>query len=61
MRRFTGDAAFDDTLPQAEGILQAGFRVDAERLAAEFGDWLTKKKGNGARVAVHIAEERKTE
>lgn len=57
MRRFTGNAAFDDTLPQAEGILEAGHSVDATRLAEEFGDWLTKKKGNGAIVTVHISEE----
>ena len=35
MRRFTGDAAFDDTLPQAEGVLEAGFRVNSDRLAEE--------------------------
>ena len=39
MRRFTGNAAFDDTLP--------------------VGEWLTRKKGNGSAVAVHISEEKK--
>ncbi len=48
--------AFDDTLPQAEGILEAGHSVDAARLAEEFGDWLTKKKGHGAIVTVHTSE-----
>jgi len=56
MRRFTGEAAFDDTLPRGEGVLEAGFGVDAQRLAAEMGDWLTKKKGGGKRVAVEIRE-----
>lgn len=56
MRRFTGDTAFDDTLPRSDGILEAGFGVDAHRLAAEMSDWLTKKKGGGKRVAVEIRE-----
>ncbi|HXE76606.1 MAG TPA: hypothetical protein VNN18_13355 [Candidatus Xenobia bacterium] len=56
MRRFTGEAAFDDTLPRADGLLEAGFRVDAARLAVEMSDWLTKKKGGGRRVEVEIRE-----
>ena len=56
MRRFTGEAAFDDTLPRADGVLEAGFRVDAARLAAEMSDWLTKKKGAGKPVRVEIGE-----
>jgi len=56
MRRFTGQAAFDDTLPRADGVLEAGFQVDTARLAAEMGDWLTKKKGGGKRVQVEIRE-----
>lgn len=57
MRRFTGDAAFDDTLPQAEGVLEAGFHVNSDRLAEELSGWLTRKKGVGKKVAVHISEE----
>jgi hypothetical protein len=56
MRRFTGEAAFDDTLPRGEGVLEAGFGVDAQRLAAEMSDWLTKKRGGGRRVGVEIRE-----
>ncbi len=56
MRRFTGDAAFDDTLPRSNGLLEAGFRVDPRRLAAEMSDWLTKKKGAGQRLEIHITE-----
>lgn len=56
MRRFTGDAAFDDTLPRADGLLEAGFRVDSSRLATDLGDWLSKKKGGGKQVEVHITE-----
>lgn len=58
MRRFTGDAAFDDTLPQGHGVLEAGFRVDSERLAAEMGAWLTKKKGGGQQIHIQISEAR---
>ncbi|MGH9803745.1 MAG: hypothetical protein ACRD4D_01135 [Candidatus Acidiferrales bacterium] len=56
MRRFSGDAAFDDTFPRADGELEAGFRVDAARLAVEMSDWLTKKKGSGKKVEVYISE-----
>ena len=59
MRRFTGNAAFDDTLPVGDGVLRAGFQVETEQLAAEFSQWLTRKKGNGSVVAVHISEEKK--
>jgi hypothetical protein len=55
MRNFTGSAEFDDTLPTAEGRLEAGLCVDPTRLAAALGDWLTKRgKGNGHPVAVEI-------
>ena len=56
MRRFSGEAAFDDTLPRSDGVLEAGFRVNPARLAAEMSDWLTKKKGGGKRVQVEIRE-----
>lgn len=56
MRRFTGDAAFDDTFPRRDGVLEAGYRVDLERLAAGLSDWLTRKKGGGRRVHIHITE-----
>lgn len=55
MRNFTGSAEFDDTLPTADGRLEAGLRVDPARLAAALGDWLTKRgKGSGQPVAVEI-------
>ena len=34
MRNFTGSAEFDDTLPLADGLLEAGFRVAPARLAS---------------------------
>jgi len=55
MRNFTGSAEFDDTLPTGEGTLEAGLKVDPERLAAAIGEWLTKRgKGNGKPVTVEI-------
>lgn len=56
MRRFTGEAAFDDTLPVAEGEIEAGTHVDAERLREAMRDWLTKKKGAGKKVEIRIEE-----
>jgi hypothetical protein len=59
MRNFTGSPEFDDTLPVAEGQLEAGLRVDTGRLAAAMGEWFTKRgKGNGQPVKVEIREAR---
>jgi hypothetical protein len=56
MRNFTGSAEFDDTLPTADGLLEAGLNVDPARLAAAMSDWFTKRgKGNGQPVVVEIA------
>ena len=55
MRNFTGQAEFDDTLPVGEGLLEAGFRVDAQRLAQAMSDWFTRRgKGQGHPVEVQI-------
>lgn len=56
MRRFTGEVVFDDTLPVADGELEAGREVDRERLARALADWLSKKKGAGKTIAVEIEE-----
>jgi hypothetical protein len=59
MRNFTGAAEFDDTLPTGEGRLEAGLRVQPERLAAAMSEWFTRRgKGNGQPVTVEIREER---
>lgn len=58
MRNFTGSAEFDDTLPTGDGKLEAGLRVDPERLAAAMSEWFTRRgKGNGRAVIVNIREE----
>lgn len=55
MRNFTGSGEFDDTLPTGEGRLEAGSKVDIQRLAAVMSEWLTKRgKGNGQAVKVEI-------
>ena len=55
MRSFTGSAEFDDTLPTGEGQIEAGFRVEPERLAEALSSWFTKRgKGNGQPVQVEI-------
>ena len=58
MRNFTGAAEFDDTLPLADGILEAGLRVDPARLARALAGWLNRRgKGSGQPVEVEIREE----
>lgn len=42
MRNFTGAAEFDDTLPTGEGRIEAGLRVQPERLATALEEWLVK-------------------
>jgi hypothetical protein len=57
MRNFTGSAEFDDTLPTAEGRLEAGLAVDLARLAAAMSEWFTKRgKGDGHPVVVELQE-----
>ena len=43
MRNFTNDAVFDDTLPAADGLLEAGYRVPLDRLQTAMQDWFRRK------------------
>jgi len=43
MRNFTNDAVFDDTLPVADGLLEAGHRVPLDRLQPSMEDWFRRK------------------
>jgi hypothetical protein len=43
MRNFTNDSVFDDTLPVADGLLEAGHRVPLDRLQAAMEDWFRRK------------------
>ena len=55
MRNFTNSADFDDTLPTADGHVEASFRVTPERFAEGLGAWLTQRgKGEGRPVQVEV-------
>jgi hypothetical protein len=55
MRNFTNSAEFDDTLPVAEGEIEASFRLTPERFAEGLAAWLTQRgKGEGKPVAVKV-------
>lgn len=55
MRNFTNSADFDDTLPVADGEIEASFRLTPERFAEGLGAWLTQRgKGQGAPVVVEV-------
>jgi hypothetical protein len=57
MRNFTNAAEFDDTLPVAEGRVEASFRVTPERFAGSFSAWLTQRgKGEGQPVQVEVSQ-----
>ena len=43
MRNFTNDAVFDDTLPCADGLMEAGHRVPLDRLQSAMEDWFRRK------------------
>jgi hypothetical protein len=43
MRNFTNDPVFDDTLPAADGLLEAGHRVPLDRLQSAMEDWFRRK------------------
>jgi hypothetical protein len=59
MRNFTNDAVFDDTLPAADGLLEAGHRVPLDRLQTAMEDWFRRKgylNANERLVVLEIAE-----
>lgn len=56
MRNFTNDAVFDDTLPVADGLMEAGHRVPLERLQAAMEDWLRRKGFVAAGERIHVDE-----
>jgi len=58
MRNFTNDQIFDDTLPVADGLLQAGSRVPLDRLREAMEDWF-RRKSYLAKGATLILEELK--
>lgn len=58
MRNFTNSADFDDTLPTADGRVEASFRLTPERFAEGLAAWLTQRgKGEGQPVEVAVTLE----
>ena len=53
MRNFTNSAEFDDTLPRADGRIEASFRLTPERFAEALAAWLTQR-GKGEGQPVHV-------
>ena len=47
MRNFTNSADFDDTLPVADGQVEASFRLTPERFAEGLGAWALPQRGKG--------------
>jgi hypothetical protein len=56
MRNFTNDAIFDDTLPIADGLLEAGYRVPLDRLESSMEDWFRRKNYLGPEERLRISE-----
>ena len=56
MRNFTNDAVFDDTLPIADGLMEAGNRVPIERLEIAMEEWFQKKGYVKAGERVRVTE-----
>ena len=56
MRNFTNSAEFDDTLPVADGQVEASFRLSPDRFAEGLARWLTQRgKGEGQPVRVEVS------
>ncbi|MGB6691978.1 MAG: hypothetical protein WBE76_29400 [Terracidiphilus sp.] len=58
MRNFTNDAVFDDTLPLADGLMEAGNRVPLDRLRPAMEDWFRRKGFLKTDEKLEIAETR---
>jgi len=56
MRNFTNDQIFDDTLPIADGLLQAGSRVPLDRLREAMEDWFRRKSYLPKEAALVVEE-----
>ena len=56
MRNFTNDAVFDDTLPVADGVLEAGLRVPLDLLRERMEQWFRRKGYLSADETLRIQE-----
>jgi len=57
MRNFTNEAIFDDTLPVADGLMEAGNRVPLDRLQPALEDWFRRKGYIGAGEVIVVSED----
>lgn len=57
MRNFTNDAVFDDTLPVADGLMEAGARVPLGPLKTAMEDWFRKKGYIPGEATLEVKEE----
>lgn len=56
MRNFTNSADFDDTLPVADGLVEASFRLTPTRFSEGLAAWLNQRgKGEGQPLSVEVA------
>jgi hypothetical protein len=60
MRNFTNDAIFDDTLPIADGLLEAGNRVPLNGLQLKMEDWFRRKSYLAKDERLRITEQSRT-
>jgi hypothetical protein len=59
MRNFTNAAEFDDTLPVADGRIEASFRLTPQRFGEGLAAWLSHRgKGEGQPVLVEARLEK---
>lgn len=56
LRDFTGFRAFDETLPVADGLLEAGWQVPLEDLRQRFESWLLGRKMISPQMALIVTE-----
>jgi len=57
MRNFTNDPIFDDSLPVADGVLEAGTRVPLARLQPAMEDWFRRKGYLKPGESLEVAEQ----
>ena len=56
MRNFTNDAVFDDTLPVADGLMEAGLLVPLDRLHIAMEGWFRRKGYLGPSETLRITQ-----
>lgn len=56
MRNFTNDAIFDDTLPVADGLMEAGLLVPLDLLQERMEAWFRRKGYLQAQGSLRVTE-----